>query len=50
MLRIIAATDKGLVRELNEDRFAGEIFDPDCAYASGCPIGRQMRQFEEENP
>lgn len=36
MLRIIAATDKGLVRELNEDRFAGEIFDPDCAYALVC--------------
>ena len=36
MLRIIAATDKGLVRDLNEDRFAGEIFDPDCAYALVC--------------
>ena len=32
MLRIIGATDRGLVRYVNEDRFAGEVFSPDFAY------------------
>ena len=36
MLHIYGATDRGMVREANEDRFAGEIFDPDCAYALVC--------------
>ena len=36
MLRIIGATDKGLVREVNEDRFAGEVFSPDLAYGVVC--------------
>lgn len=36
MLRIIGATDKGLERYLNEDRFAGEAFAPDFAYGVVC--------------
>ena len=36
MLRIIGATDKGLVRYVNEDRFAGEVFSPDLAYGVVC--------------
>ncbi len=36
MLRIIGATDKGMVREVNEDRFAGEVFSPDLAYGVVC--------------
>lgn len=36
MLRIIGATDKGLVRSTNEDRFAGEVLAPDFAYGVVC--------------
>lgn len=36
MLRIIGATDKGLERHINEDRFAGEVFSPDFAYGVVC--------------
>lgn len=36
MLKIIGATDKGLVRDTNEDRFAGEILAPDFAYGVVC--------------
>lgn len=36
MLRIIGATDKGMVREVNEDRFAGEVFSPTLAYGVVC--------------
>lgn len=36
MLRIIGATDKGLVRYVNEDRFAGEVFSPELAYGVVC--------------
>ncbi len=35
----------------NEDGpWACDCDYPDCAYASGCPIGKQLRQIEEENP
>ena len=27
MLHIYGVTDRGMVREANEDRFAGEVFD-----------------------
>lgn len=36
VLRLTGATDKGLVREVNEDRFAGEVFSPDFAYGVVC--------------
>lgn len=36
MLRINGATDRGLAREVNEDRFAGEVFDKDMGYAVVC--------------
>lgn len=36
MLRIIGATDKGLERRINEDRFAGEVFSADFAYGVVC--------------
>lgn len=36
MLRIIGATDKGLERAINEDRYAGEVFAPDFAYGLVC--------------
>ncbi len=36
MLGIIGATDKGLMRATNEDRFAGEVFAPDFAYGVVC--------------
>ncbi len=36
MLRIIGATDKGLVRYVNEDRYAGEVFSPELAYGVVC--------------
>ena len=36
MLGIIGATDKGLTRVVNEDRFAGEVFAPDFAYGVVC--------------
>ena len=36
MLRLTGATDKGLVRYVNEDRFAGEVFSPDFAYGVVC--------------
>ena len=36
MLQIYGATDRGMVREANEDRFAGEVFDRWCGYAVVC--------------
>ena len=36
MLHIYGATDRGMVREANEDRFAGEVFDRWCGYAVLC--------------
>lgn len=36
VLRIIGATDKGLRRYANEDRFAGEVFSPEIAYGVVC--------------
>lgn len=36
MLHIYGATDRGMVREANEDRFAGEVFDRWCGYAVVC--------------
>ena len=36
MLRLMGATDRGLVRAVNEDRFAGEVFSPDFAYGVVC--------------
>lgn len=36
MLRINGATDRGLAREVNEDRFAGEVFDRMLGYAVVC--------------
>ena len=36
MLRIIGATDKGMRRYVNEDRFAGEVFSPELAYGVVC--------------
>lgn len=36
MLRINGATDRGLAREVNEDRFAGEVFDRRLGYAVVC--------------
>lgn len=36
MLQINGATDRGLVREANEDRFAGEVFDQEIGYAVVC--------------
>ena len=36
MVGIIGATDKGLMRATNEDRFAGEVFAPDFAYGVVC--------------
>lgn len=36
MLRIIGATDKGLERPINEDRYAGEVFSPEFAYGVVC--------------
>lgn len=36
VLRIIGATDKGLERPLNEDRYAGEVFSPEFAYGVVC--------------
>lgn len=36
MLRINGATDRGLAREVNEDRFAGEVFDRRLGYAVIC--------------
>ena len=32
----MGATDRGLVRAVNEDRFAGEVFSPDFAYGVVC--------------
>lgn len=36
MLHITAATDKGLVREVNEDSYAGEVFSPTLGYGVVC--------------
>ena len=36
MLHIYGATDRGMVRETNEDRFAGEVFDQGSGYAVVC--------------
>lgn len=36
MLQINGATDRGMVREANEDRFAGEVFDRSSGYAVVC--------------
>jgi len=36
MLRIIGATDRGLERRINEDRFAGEALSPGFAYGVVC--------------
>lgn len=36
MLRINGTTDRGLAREVNEDRFAGEVFDRKLGYAVVC--------------
>lgn len=36
MLKVFGATDKGVVREVNEDRFAGEAFAADLAYGVVC--------------
>lgn len=36
MLHIYGATDRGMVREANEDRFAGEVFDRRSGYAVVC--------------
>ena len=36
MLHIYGATDRGMVREANEDRFAGEVFDRGSGYAVVC--------------
>lgn len=36
MLRINGATDRGLAREVNEDRFAGEVFGKGMGYAVVC--------------
>lgn len=36
MLRINGATDRGMLREANEDRFAGEVFDRTTGYAVVC--------------
>lgn len=36
MLEISGATDRGLMREVNEDRFAGEVFDERLGYAVVC--------------
>lgn len=36
MLKVSGATDKGLVRRVNEDRFAGEAFSRDFAYGVVC--------------
>jgi len=36
MLRIIGATDKGMCREINEDRFTGEVFGEKLGYAVVC--------------
>lgn len=36
MLHIYGATDRGMMRETNEDRFAGEVFDQGSGYAVVC--------------
>lgn len=36
MLRIIGATDKGMERHINEDRYAGEVFSRSFAYGVVC--------------
>ena len=36
MLHIYGVTDRGMVREANEDRFAGEVFDRGSGYAVVC--------------
>lgn len=35
-LRIVGATDRGNVRPVNEDRFAGAVLAPDCGYGLVC--------------
>ena len=43
MLHIYGATDRGMVRETNEDRFAGEVFDQGSGYAVVCDgMGRPV--------
>ena len=36
MLHMYGVTDRGMVREANEDRFAGEVFDRGSGYAVVC--------------